>query len=67
MPSPAPKREPAPARGPVACLRRKQHFWEIGRLCGRCGAQPVVLHVPMREKGVYCEACCPACTAIVKT
>ena len=32
-----------------------------GRTCEACGAQPGVLHLPTRQRGAFCGACCPCC------
>jgi hypothetical protein len=31
--------------------------------CSECGLHPDVLHVPLTMRGVFCERCCPACSA----
>ena len=41
------------------CLRSR---WVSGA-CPSCGASMEPAHIPMREGGLYCAACCPCCNA----
>jgi hypothetical protein len=43
--------------GPAACMRARNS----GRVCDKCGDKPLVLHVPTRKAGAWCERHCPAC------
>ena len=38
----------------------------VGRTCDRCGAKPHRAHVPLKRPGVFCESCCPICTAAAR-
>jgi hypothetical protein len=53
--------EPAPddalLPSPANCMRVRG----TRRVCDRCGAVPVVLHVPTRQRGQFCPTCCPCC------
>jgi hypothetical protein len=47
----------APSEGPgSACVLTRR----AGGRCDDCGSAPDVLHIPLRERGVFCETCCPA-------
>jgi hypothetical protein len=58
-----PAKRPRPDNGllpsPSNCMRARG----TRRLCHRCGARPVVLHVPLHVAGTFCPKCCPCCGA----
>jgi hypothetical protein len=33
----------------------------IGGWCDACGRYQDALHIPMKQHGWFCEACCPVC------
>lgn len=55
-PPPARPARPEPS-GPAACWRPRG----TAGLCDACGAEAAPLHFPLRLRGQYCAACCPAC------
>ena len=39
------------------CLRTRR----VSANCDRCGQREELMHMPTRQPGLYCPACCPCC------
>jgi hypothetical protein len=61
---PAPPKHDDPAvrpQSPRDCMRTRGET----RTCDTCATVPPVLHVPVRQRGVFCGEHCPCCGQIV--